>query len=503
MQTVLIKRPSRTRTISETNSSGSGSRFNIRPILSGSSAAAVGGGGGGGVSRKGTNSSTTSNRLVVREVMPRNRSTPYFVVNPAGGFPRNVSTPGFGRNHSSILIANSNQDLFGVDQSPRKDSGNSGRLNLQDSTEFTEISLQPGSTLASRRNSIFLRPMYRKDVFFGGSIMKLADKDQQIVRNQSQAAFSTVPTAINMSEAGGGSSRPPTRQQSSVHMVLGGTVSGVPSLAHLEDYRRNSLAKRGSFMASHLSIPASASGRNLSFILSPSGAVSGGGAGISGSGPLEADEGVKPVLEVLKEMVNLRLMTDPYFSLVLMSNLVAMLGFLVPFMYLPNMANERGVPEDDANFLLSIIGISNTLGRVLVGWVADFPFVDSLLVTNVSLAMLGLSVVILPFCATYPALVGVSLMFGFFVASYISITSILLVDLLGLDNLTSAFGLLAMFRGVSSVAGPPIAGALYDATHSYDTSFFVAGGCLFLASALSFGVQALKSIRTKKTADEL
>ena len=36
--------------------------------------------------------------------------------------------------------------------------------------------------------------------------------------------------------------------------------------------------------------------------------------------------------------------------------------------------------------------------------------------------------------------------------------SIVLVDLLGLEKLTSAFGLLTMFRGAASIVGPPIAG---------------------------------------------
>ena len=45
------------------------------------------------------------------------------------------------------------------------------------------------------------------------------------------------------------------------------------------------------------------------------------------------------------------------------------------------------------------------------------------------------------------AFVTIALLFGFFVAAYISLTSIILVDLLGLDNLTSAFGLLVLYRG--------------------------------------------------------
>ena len=47
---------------------------------------------------------------------------------------------------------------------------------------------------------------------------------------------------------------------------------------------------------------------------------------------------------------------------------------------------------------------------------------------------------------------------GCFAAGYISLTSIILVELLGLDQLTNAFGLLILFRGSSSMVGPPLSG---------------------------------------------
>ena len=74
------------------------------------------------------------------------------------------------------------------------------------------------------------------------------------------------------------------------------------------------------------------------------------------------------------------------------------------------------------------------------------------------------------------------------------------MDLLGLDNLTSAFGLLTFFRGVTSIVGPPLAGFVFDATQSYDTSFFMAGGSLIVASLISFGAQIIQ--RTRQMATE-
>ena len=50
------------------------------------------------------------------------------------------------------------------------------------------------------------------------------------------------------------------------------------------------------------------------------------------------------------------------------------------------------------------------------------------------------------------------LLLYYFLASYISLTSIVIVDLVGIDNLTSGFGLIAMFRGAAAIVGPPVAG---------------------------------------------
>ena len=98
---------------------------------------------------------------------------------------------------------------------------------------------------------------------------------------------------------------------------------------------------------------------------------------------------------------------------------------------------------------------------MIAGWISDFSCVNALLVTNLAIFFSGVSTLVLPFCTSYGAFATIALLFGFFVAAYISLTSIVLVDLLGLDNLTSAFGLLVLFRGVSSMVSYTTFSKLY------------------------------------------
>ncbi|XP_050297027.1 monocarboxylate transporter 3 isoform X2 [Anthonomus grandis grandis] len=188
----------------------------------------------------------------------------------------------------------------------------------------------------------------------------------------------------------------------------------------------------------------------------------------------------------LSQMMDMSLLKDPVFMFIAISNLFGMAGLYVPFVYLADCAKQDGIETTQASFLISIIGITNTFGRVACGYFADFPQVNALLVNNICLVISTVAVAATPLCHTYAAYVTMAVAFGIAVSGYISLTSIILVDLLGLDKLTNAFGLLILFRGAAAIIGSPMAGAIYDSTKSYDVSFYVAGGLFAVSAFTSF-----------------
>lgn len=66
-------------------------------------------------------------------------------------------------------------------------------------------------------------------------------------------------------------------------------------------------------------------------------------------------------------------------------------------------------------------------------------------------------------CWEFWGLAVYATVFGFTIGAYVGLTSVVLVDLLGLERLTNAFGLLLLFQGIASLIGPPFAG-----NHSLD-----------------------------------
>lgn len=61
-------------------------------------------------------------------------------------------------------------------------------------------------------------------------------------------------------------------------------------------------------------------------------------------------------------MIDVSLLKEPAMFLLCISNLFGMLGFYVPFMFLIDMAVAKGHSKANGSLLLSVIGITNTVG---------------------------------------------------------------------------------------------------------------------------------------------
>ncbi|XP_064638129.1 monocarboxylate transporter 12-B-like [Lineus longissimus] len=227
-------------------------------------------------------------------------------------------------------------------------------------------------------------------------------------------------------------------------------------------------------------------------------------------GPTEDDKsksGCTALLQDFKvafrQMTDLSLLKNPLFVMFAISNLFTSIGFNAPYIYLPDQAHLLGIPEQKGAFLISVIGIANTVGRILFGFLSDRIGHWRLHLYNTALLLCGICTALSPLCLSYPWLAAYAASYGLFVGTYVTLTAILLVDLLGLEHLVNSFGLLLLFQGAATLIGPPMLGWVFDGTGSYEISFIIAGVMIAVSGAMLYTVPCVQKLMDRRKAKKL
>lgn len=172
------------------------------------------------------------------------------------------------------------------------------------------------------------------------------------------------------------------------------------------------------------------------------------------------------------------------FLLMVTADALSVMALYIPYSYLQPVAQAAGVDPHLTTLLISAIGAGSVSGRLLSGWMSDQPWCHPLFLTR---AVVTVSC-ILPFLLSWVdhlwMFAGLSLLFGFLTGQWIAATSPLLVSLLGIDQLSQAFGLLTFVRGVASLISPPLAGMLVDLTVNPHIALYLSGGLLLLSGGV-------------------
>ncbi|XP_018575240.1 monocarboxylate transporter 14-like [Anoplophora glabripennis] len=188
-------------------------------------------------------------------------------------------------------------------------------------------------------------------------------------------------------------------------------------------------------------------------------------------------------LEIVKDLSNVSLFLELHFLLLSISTIILFIWFIVPYFYLADHMQRIGYTETEASFIISVIGFTNTIGMILLGWAGDRLNVAKTYAT--CLILCGLSVAsMMLFSSNYVMLIINGSLFGVFFASCLSLTPSLLAQLVPLDEFTMAYGLFLLCQGIGNLTGPPLAGFLFDVTQSWEQSFYQAGFWIIISGLL-------------------
>lgn len=120
------------------------------------------------------------------------------------------------------------------------------------------------------------------------------------------------------------------------------------------------------------------------------------------------------VQNFLKHSFDFSLLKNPFLCLYIGTYFLYFVGWFVPFSYIPDYAISLGISAQDASFLISIAGITNTLNRITAGFVADLQCINRLVLFAASAVISGIAVTAVPFCGTYTALAVDLAVYGMF-----------------------------------------------------------------------------------------
>jgi len=242
--------------------------------------------------------------------------------------------------------------------------------------------------------------------------------------------------------------------------------------------------------------------------------------------------------ETFREMIHL--LRDWAFMLFAVSNFLTSLGYPIPYTFVPDNAIKLGLTERQGSYLVGLIGISNTIARVLLGALSQKlnrlflyntclvicgltmamsnffqPLVAAIIGADCTLALVNMTLdpalnsslvtVIEPVlsnttswaCDPYVGQLIYVNCYGVTSAAYVLLTTLVLADLLGADKFTNSFGLLLLFQGVATFIGPPVVGFMFDHFGTYNEGFILMGIMIALSGLMLYPIPCIKNMLTK------
>jgi MFS family permease len=180
------------------------------------------------------------------------------------------------------------------------------------------------------------------------------------------------------------------------------------------------------------------------------------------------DEGALAPLPPLRQVARLVAFRALYGSALLMS-----LALFVPFVFLVSYAEDRGVSPGPAAALVGFIGGASIVGRLGLGLVA--PRFGLVRVYRGCFAVMTLGFGLWVIAGDrYWMLVTFTVVLGVAYGGFIALSPAVAAEAFGPRGLGGLLGALYTAAAIGGLIGPPLAGAMIDATGSYSLAIVVA-----------------------------
>ncbi|XP_029346887.1 solute carrier family 16, member 10 isoform X1 [Acyrthosiphon pisum] len=182
----------------------------------------------------------------------------------------------------------------------------------------------------------------------------------------------------------------------------------------------------------------------------------------------------KSVAEELRSLVNIDIWKNPKYVIWATMIPLALFGYFVPYVHLVKFVDDR-FPQNDGKILVTCIGISSGIGRLISGPISDYKGVNRIVMQQMSLFVIGLMTMFIITVPYFSILLIITLIMGLADGCFVSVMGPIAFDLVGQKGAAQAIGCILGLCSIPLTVGPPVAGWMYDKYKSYTAAFLIAG----------------------------
>ncbi|XP_061194100.1 monocarboxylate transporter 5-like [Saccostrea echinata] len=189
-------------------------------------------------------------------------------------------------------------------------------------------------------------------------------------------------------------------------------------------------------------------------------------------------------IQFLFVLFDFSLFKDAKFVILMVFSFLVAAGCTIPVTYIAPFAKDKGLETDMIGYLLTISAASDLIGRTLFIFISDNKKIQRCHMMTIAIMANGIVCLMASFYNDFVTLAVFGILQASFGGTYYSLINVLIVDFIGLENLSHGLVMGTVTRGTSIAITSTLVGFIRDKTGSYVGGFYLMGVCLILGGFL-------------------
>ncbi|XP_061165785.1 monocarboxylate transporter 9-like [Saccostrea echinata] len=185
-------------------------------------------------------------------------------------------------------------------------------------------------------------------------------------------------------------------------------------------------------------------------------------------------------------IIDWTMLKNPLFILTNIGLVLAIFAHHNVFNFVPSLADELGFQESEGALCVSIVGITDLIGRISGGIIGNAFFKRRIKLYVICLLIFSTCLMIVVHITYFYVFIIFCGVLGLTTGGYIGVQLSTIADELGRENLSTAWGYIAFFSSFSILINPVLSGAIKDYSGSWKNAFRLSSACGFLGTGVLF-----------------